>query len=443
MIFGIRSVRRMLDGLSSCLDVIRISELEGRLALENSQTRAAEWEVAIGYALSQVGTLVDFGVEQHGNPDFIWTPEQQPITVEVTSISDSSLHDHNPVDDFSAEINRMATKVGINQYGVMHFNLGSVENESRITLGMPAKQDFVRFFGSPEIKVFFATIKHDLLHEHIFTFEERGAMSTITYCPGQRYSGGGYRSYAIARSYRHSPVFNALRKKEKQIRDSCLQHPAILFICDNDCDALSPSFGNRMGRVGMRDIVGLFLNGQQHRQAGPWVLQEGVPAKGRKIHAVVWIAVHQEQRPILGVRRNIRLVADVEYATYAALYLKTPEFIELLNRALAFLPTPTDTPRNASHKRSFPRFYGGYTMTEQSIKFSALTLQKLLAGEITYVEFVRDHPELVAHIKHMSDQGMMLDHTEFESCKNEDDDWVILRFGNIRPDRLFKKRLPN
>jgi hypothetical protein len=98
---------------------------------------------------------------------------------------------------------------------------------------------------------------------------------------------------------------------------------------------------------------------------------------------------------------------------------------------------PIDTPRNAGQEWKYPRFYGGWKMSDRKISFSALTLQKLLAGKITYQEFERDHSELVAHIRRLDDQGMMLDQVVIEPCKNEDDDWVSFRFDGISPNRLF------
>jgi len=79
-------------------------------------------------------------------------------------------------------------------------------------------------------------------------------------------------------------------------------------------------------------------------------------------------------------------------------------------------------------------------MSDRKISFSALTLQKLLAGKITYQEFERDHSELVAHIRRLDDQGMMLDQVVIEPCKNEDDDWVSLRFDGVNPNALFGRK---
>lgn len=432
MIFGRRNVRRMLDKLASSLPPKRVQKLERDLSLQNDQTRGAEWEVAIGYALAEAGKLEDFGNEKHGNPDFIWTPQEQPIIVEVTCVSDSGFHEHNPVDKFLEELRRISKKQGVSYLGTLSFDFGSVEHNKKITIAIPDKQSQARFFQSVEIRNFFNSIKSKPMDEHVLTFRERGATSMIVYRPGITSSSGHYRSYTVAQTFRHSPIFNTLKAKEAQIKKSGQASPAILFICDNDCNALQPSISRNTGKVSMRDIVGLFLNGQERRVAGGFTWQD----EAKHIHAVIWLAVKYEIG-ILQVSTVKRLVADIEYASFANPYLRTTEFVQLLNKALAHLPVPIDTPHNAGQEWKYPRFYGRWKMSDRKIRFSALTLQKLLAGKITYQEFERDHSDLVAHIRRLDDKGMMLDQVVIEPCENEDDDWISFRFDGISPDRLF------
>ena len=427
----------MLDKLASSLPSKRIQKLEGDLALQNDQTRGAEWEVAIGYALAEVGKLEDFGNEKPGNPDFIWTPQEQPVIVEVTCVSDSGLHDHNPVDKFLAELHRISKKQGVSHLGTLSFDFGSAEHDKKITIAIPDKQSQARFFQSVEVRNFFNSIKSKPMDEHVLTFRERGATSMIVYRPGITSSSGHYRNYTVAQTFRHSPIFNTLKAKEAQIRKSGQVFPAILFICDNDSGALQAISNCGIGLIGMHEIVGIFLNGQEHRTLGNLILQQGIPAQAKYIHAVVWLTVQQNSGQPFQIGRTIKLVANIEYANYAVPYLRTPEFIQFINDALARLPAPIDTPCNTGRKWKYPRFYGGGKMSDRKISFSALTLQKLLAGKITYQEFERDHSELVAHIRRLDDKGMMLDQVVIEPCENEDDDWVSFRFDGISPDRLF------
>ncbi len=78
-------------------------------------------------------------------------------------------------------------------------------------------------------------------------------------------------------------------------------------------------------------------------------------------------------------------------------------------------------------------------MSAMELSFSALTLQKLLIGEISHEEFSRAHPELMAQLKRFSDQGMMLDFASIQPCDHEDDDWITLRFHGRNPEKLFSQ----
>lgn len=440
MIFGRRNVRRMLDKLASSLPPKRVQKLERDLSLQNDQTRGAEWEVAIGYALAETGKLEDFGNEKAGNPDFIWTPQEQPIIVEITCVSDSGFHDHNPVKEFLEELRRISKKQGLSHLGTFDFDFGSIEHKNKITIAIPDKQNRAKFFRSDKVRDFFAAIKCKPMKEHELPFKERGAESTIIYRPGVTLSSVGYRSYTTAQTFRHSPIFNAIRAKEAQVKKCGQNYPAILFICDNDCGALQAISNRSIDQIGMREIVNVFLNGQEHHKIGNFILQNGITAQAKNIHAVIWLTIQQDAGLPFQNGRAIRLVANIEYANYAAPFLRSPEFLQVINNALACLPVPIDIPCNAGREWKYPRFYGGGKMSASKISFSALTLQKLLAGKITYQEFERDHPKLVAHIRQLDNKGMMLDQIVIEPCENEDDDWVSLRFDGIIPDRLFDNK---
>lgn len=437
MIFSRRSVRKMLDTLSANLEPNRLRDLEGKLASESDQTRGAEWEVAIGYALSQVGQLKDFGNTKQGNPDFIWSIDGTQVIVEVTSVSDASFHDLNPVEDFFKEFRRIISKNRISESGWFSYDFGSIDQEDKVLLGIPDKKHIATFFQSEGFIKFISEIKSFPEKENNFQFNVRGSISHISYIPGKGYFTGGYRSYSVPLTYRHSPIFNCLQAKEKQLRKSKVSDPAILVICDNDCDALRPGFGV-VGRVSMRDIVGLFLNGQQKKESGNFIWQEGVPAQGSRIHAVVWISVHEVLSVPFGIGKNIKLNADIEFASYADPLIKNIQFINSLNRVFETLPTPLCTPRNASIKHKRSPFYGGYQLSGNQIKFSALTLQKLLTGEISQKEFQRDHSDMVEYLKTLTNQGFMISGVEIGITEN-DDDWILIDFNNLNPEKIFRR----
>ncbi|MBF6571157.1 MAG: hypothetical protein IVW54_20020 [Candidatus Binataceae bacterium] len=73
------------------------------------------------------------------------------------------------------------------------------------------------------------------------------------------------------------------------------------------------------------------------------------------------------------------------------------------------------------------------------IKLSLLTLQGLLNGTVTQVDFMRDHRDLETAMLKAKIEGRMISKIEIESCPDEDDDWVHIEFGERHPGRLFEE----
>ena len=74
-----------------------------------------------------------------------------------------------------------------------------------------------------------------------------------------------------------------------------------------------------------------------------------------------------------------------------------------------------------------------------TVKFSLLTLQGLLSGEISHEKFVRDHDMLNRYIANSIKSGQMISKIEIEHCPDEDDDWVSIEFDRTAPDHLFPR----
>lgn len=422
----------MLNAISSNLEPVRVKDLKGKLSAETDQTRAAEWEVVIAYALSQVGKVSDFGNSKAGNPDYIWNLHGHPLLVEVTAVSDAHFHDINPVDYFLEELQRRLRNRSLLNLGRFTYDFGWVEKNNKIVLGIPEKGDIPNLLSSSEFHEFCDSITSSPDKRHSFNFTSREANSFISYFPEKGYFSGGFRSYAHPQHYRHTPIFNALRSKEKQIRNSKSELPAILVICDNDCVALRPQHSGSNGQIGMRDIVGLFLNGQKRIAPGGLVLQEAIPPQGSRIHAVIWISLTDYFDPMGIKTKQVNMSLGIEFANYASPHIRCEVFVNALNEAFNTLPLPLRTARNANtENRKYPRFYGGYQLTGNKVKLSALTLQRLLTGEISFDEFQTDHKELVRYMSNLSTAGLTLSNSDVEISQDDDDDWINLEFNSF------------
>src|SRR5262245_34504752 len=116
-VFARRSIQRQVDELSNILTEEQVKALVGRLNQENSQSLAAEWEVFVLCALSNLGNL------QHevsaGGPsraDVVFNARDDPsarFAADITCVSDDSALKHSPVEEFMELVRRRASKLGI------------------------------------------------------------------------------------------------------------------------------------------------------------------------------------------------------------------------------------------------------------------------------------------------------------------------------------------
>lgn len=437
----------MLDELAPLLAPQRVRDLETRLHLRNEQTVPAEWEIAVGFALSKVGKIVDPGEHRAGNPDYIFTPadSSKEILIEVTTLSDQNANDENPVDLFVERMHAAIRKAGIDhKTGAFSWSLGDIEQDGKIIIGVPEKCHIDGFFKSPEFLAFLNDIQEKPGVPHRFDFQARGSNSVIAFTPGQNRctSGGSHRSYKVARNIEDSTVFNSLRKKERQLKKADINLPAVVFLCDNDNHLLRYDQLNALGCYNIDQIVAIFLNGRQHHQIGPWIIQQEIPKKGKRINAIATLTVHHHHSMagFTGARRELRgkfLPAD-----HCDDFIKSDEFLRTINAAINHLPTPVSTPNNAMRKYKWPAFFGGGKMTldqnSLSVSLSLLSLQRLLSGDISYDDFYRDHKDLIDQMRRVTANGQMISSIEVEAQKDQDDDWVTMKFDAFHPEYLFK-----
>jgi hypothetical protein len=401
-------------------------------------TVPAEWEISVGFALSRAGKITDPGDQRSGNPDFIFVPtgSSNEVIVEVTSLSDRATNSENPVDEFSTRLGNTASKEGITRLGAFDWNLGYTEVDDRIVIGVPSRRDIQTFFKTPEFREFLSAIKASPTTTHKYQFKARGAESVISFAPGQRGMTGSYRSYKVAQTLEDSRVFNSLKDKERQLLKAALNLPALVFLCDNNSYLLGHTQTHSPNTFRIEDIATAFLNGRPHWQEGSLILQEGMPKKGKRIHAVVTLTVHQPTG-FGGLRSRRELRGRLIPGSHCTDSIRSEDFRQTLNAGLAQLPVPVSTPINAMRQYKWPSGFGGGMMKGKEVTISLLTLQKLLGGEISYAEFADAHQELAGQLRNLNAKGLMISSVDIEQQLDVDDDLVTLRFGGMQPDRLF------
>jgi hypothetical protein len=408
---------------------------------------AAEWEIAAIYGLAQQGDIrVPETRENTREPDLVYASRttDAEVLVEITAISDASLHERNPVEAFKAEFQRIFIKEKLHQLGGTHTQIGHVDTLEGLILAVPDRKDMATFFASAEFRDFLRRIRAAPSREHVLRFQARGAQSALTFRPGRPIGGAGHLVHTVLTDPVKNSITGRLKKKDEQIRKSKLELPAIVILCDANCRALNTTMPS-VGRPTIEQVVHLFLGGQPHVARGPRCIQGGVTSSSRRINAVALWSLHEELNV---VRRGpaarwakCRLLLNRCETYHAA----AKEALAEIADAIRHLPPIERMPLNALRLYAKPTYYGGSTMsgggTRHALKtkISLLTLQRVLTGEIKYDEFARDHAALIRVIKRATDNGAMISEVRIEQTPDRDDDWIEFVFGAPAPGQLFKR----
>ncbi len=115
--FARRSLQRLLSELKNKLTPAAIAKLEHELNRHEPSALGYEWELALLYALSQVGT-VTYEADSHPGsrrPDLTFIDNESSIrfVADVTMVSDAGLEEENPVMRFSHSLHRLKRKYGL------------------------------------------------------------------------------------------------------------------------------------------------------------------------------------------------------------------------------------------------------------------------------------------------------------------------------------------
>lgn len=446
-IFSNRSIARMLADIEPVIGRTRAHDLRRRLQKGAEGAVAAEWEVAAIHCLGQQGRIrVSRSRDRIGDVDLIYSSHNIPgdVAVEITAISDESLHERNPVYAFNDEVLRLTLKNQIHHHGGIHTHIGHVKDAQGPILGVPLRKDFAMFFGSLEFREFFERIRASPGERHEYRFTVRGAASALVYDPGRTTGGGGHLSHTVLVDPIRNPITTRLKAKDRQIRNSKLELPAVVILCDANCRALSTQLhGPRTVKV--EDVVDLFLAGRAHIEQGPWLIQKGESPRSRRINSVVLWSLHEAWNTYVRGPQARKVRAHVIPNRGQTHHTLHRDLILEIAGAARHLPPIVRMPVNALRTYRRPPLYGGWSMTDGGnhtlkVKLSLLAVQQVLTGEIEFGKFAADHSEALRAIKRVTGEGAMLSDVRIEHVPDRDDDWIEFVFDGVVPDRLFEKR---
>lgn len=442
-IFSNRTLARLLGAMEPALGPKKTNEFRSSLSPgpTGEGAIAAEWELAVLNRLATAGAL-EFLDTTERNVDAVFTAAAtgERAMVEITAISDQGLHDKFPVDAFSERLGKIAYGLRPAATGTLDYQFGQSELNNELAIGVPEKSKLDEFFTSATFKAFLAAIRNEPTKPRKYDFDCRGARSWIAFRPGQQYTHGSYAAFDGLKDLRKNHVTARLKKKDQQLRASNQALPGIVVLCDGHCAALKSRMAS-LGKPRFEDAVDVFLNGRPKLNAGPIVLQQGLPSSTRRINAVIVIGVREQQE---GFGHRFKRFFEVRYAFNRGnvLYPLAEQTVQAICQGFSDLPPISTTPINARREYRFPAHYGGWTLSPMAdggirLKISLLGLQGLLAGTISRDEFVRDHREFETTMLRAQVEGRMISKIQVETCPDDDDDWVTIEFGQRNPARLF------
>ncbi len=433
--FSRRTIQSLLDELNKILSETELGEIVGRLNSPRERL-AYTWEVAVLYGLSQAGQIsYHVPLPDGRKPDvaFALTGSSQICLVaDITTVCDGGYHDDNPVEAFSDEFSRVVQKAGLNPSN-FHFQIKSQTAGNKIKLQLP-KRGANAAMLKKHVLPFLRKIKVSGRTKDQLVLKEPELSITVSYDRKQRYMVRDHRMYNQARSIEQNPIWNRLKEKAGQLRNTDgLISGAI--ICDGGCSLLSNSMRD-IGSYSADDIIRQFL---RKRSSLDFVYT--ITARGN------------------GLNANCSFHGQAWSRDPA-----TRPLIETVMRsALSSLPAPIFDAQNAAIQAKLEDYDGG-TRGEVSVgigiggkimtaRVSARRLLEVLAGKYSPSEIDLafggsadpDIPGLTNPFKSALAMGQLITEIALEPVEGKDDDRITIKFGGpdptISPFRVKRGRL--
>lgn len=233
MIFHRRVIQRELNNLRGHLQGYEVDRLVKRLNEPDRERLSRMWEVVVLSSLCALGRVevekeIDGGskpdVHFYGDPSFI---------ADVTSISDQGIEDRNPVNQFSMEIERVKSALGM-PIGGTSYRIEAIKRPlgsgSAVDLRIPSRgelRDFIERRIAPEIEARLRVGKQPMRIE----IDDEEAKLTLVIDPSKGpYSSGSYPSFNVTEAVDRNPLANALKRKADQLRNA--RGMKGIFVCD-------------------------------------------------------------------------------------------------------------------------------------------------------------------------------------------------------------------
>lgn len=234
VIFSRRTIQQMINENAAYLTEEQIDDHILRLDSNNFEAIATEWEVVVLNVFGKIGHVEhepDLGTGRKLDLRFTHYGDQSQFVADIATVSDEGYEDETPLKAFDIEFDRYIKRAGleIDDFGYSVEPRPPIDAKTRLML--PEQKYFSEEIFNKQFKTFLLEVKQNLgevRNHHILTGKTN---IVITYDPEKIPSRGGY-VYTLATSKIKNTLYNALRSKQRQLRQIEFYGAKGIIVCD-------------------------------------------------------------------------------------------------------------------------------------------------------------------------------------------------------------------
>ena len=429
-IFKRRDIQEWLYTFCETISLPQGQHLANRL---NRHDRLeAMWEVAFLKSICKEPNFKHEEKLSNGKePDFCISVNDGEETFslygDITTLSDEGIDKKNPVEFFAQELFRLREKAGLHDMVLdwrVHDKKIGDGVRARRKLKLPPKGNIPKVIKDAVMPVLreWHTRKAGVESVEI---EHAKLSMTLTHRPDRRYSSSsnaGYQSVSVAE---HSPLFKKLKDKKDQLGGIPEHAINVLIICDGDSHILKPMFDRGPFALDAENVCHAFLE------------------KNSSIDTIILVAIETLQPQPFAIQKfdkriAAKMIVQRKGKRREALTDSKIESVrELAAKWVAALPQPLMSPDNAKRRlknNQNPTARGGFHMSENTVQISSRRVCELLAGICSPEEWKHDFdgtgPDPTNFFINKIFSNQMITNVEVKAMDSQDDDWLVIRFGD-------------
>lgn len=424
-LFSRRILQRALDESESYLNHKQRENTCNLLNTVRPDYLAIEWEQIILNAASKIGRI------QHEpafggltKPDLLLEVPGLRFIADVTAVSDRGFQKSNPTDALDEEFRRQLRKHKLSGGGFdiqIDAHPRSVYRDSpdKPGLKLPKISAFHTKIFTADFRRFLENVRKNPEQSHHLDAVHSDTGVHFSYHPARRgTNSSSHLSFDFANVIDQNPVYNALRAKADQLRNTKFIGVKGIFLCDGNCRMLGSTSAN-WAAYQCQEVIWHFLKQHQSIAFVVTVVVREVAIGG---------TFHNIQRYI-----EPKLYLNPQWQSQQSALQKT--LLELLTH----LPPLEQSPVNAlnelkGRKEPWGRYQGRLTVSD-GITMSARMLLEILSGERTIEDFENEYRMRREEnpFRRKLFEGRLITEVNIERLPIHDDDRVTIRFGKIDP----------